>query len=235
VIPKGVYKRTPEMLANYSAAKKRYYQQNPAAKEVSRERARRAWQDPEYRAKHSGDNNASRRPEVRAKISAGKKGKPPTEKQLAQYVAYRIAYAGIPLSPERCAAISRGMTGKKRGPHSSSHRAALIVAQNRPEVRAKRSASLSGPNSGAWKGGITGERDRAESCLEYSDWRKAVFARDDYTCQVCGKRGGHLEAHHIVWWSQCRTLFYDVSNGLTACKMPCHMKGLHAPSMRLAG
>ncbi len=26
---------------------------------------------------------------------------------------------------------------------------------------------------------------------------KEVFARDDYTCQVCGKRGTHLEAHHL--------------------------------------
>lgn len=35
------------------------------------------------------------------------------------------------------------------------------------------------------------------NCKESKDWRCKVFERDDYTCQVCGKRGGDLEAHHI--------------------------------------
>jgi len=28
-------------------------------------------------------------------------------------------------------------------------------------------------------------------------WREKVFKRDNYTCQVCGKKGGYLIADHI--------------------------------------
>jgi 5-methylcytosine-specific restriction endonuclease McrA len=53
------------------------------------------------------------------------------------------------------------------------------------------------------------------------EWRKAVFERDDYTCMLCGKRGGVLEAHHILPFAYYPELRYEKSNGQTMCRK-CH-------------
>ena len=73
-----------------------------------------------------------------------------------------------------------------------------------------------------WRGGITNERKALMSVLEYKIWRISVFERDDYTCQICGKRGnGELHAHHIKPWAMYPELRYEISNGLTLCET-CH-------------
>lgn len=71
--------------------------------------------------------------------------------------------------------------------------------------------------------------------LEYNDWRKYVFNRDDCVCQRCGITGGNLHAHHIIPFSkiingynittvdkakECALLF-SVDNGVTLCEV-CH-------------
>lgn len=62
---------------------------------------------------------------------------------------------------------------------------------------------------------------RSRECKEYSKWRKAVYERDNYTCQECGKRGGELNAHHIKPYAKYPKLIYDVDNGITLCEK-CH-------------
>lgn len=60
--------------------------------------------------------------------------------------------------------------------------------------------------------------------LPPSEWRRirqAVFERDNYTCQYCGKCGGDLECDHIVPVSRGGT--NDISNLVTACK-ECNRK-----------
>ena len=59
--------------------------------------------------------------------------------------------------------------------------------------------------------------------IQYKKWRKAVFERDSYTCQVCQKVGGYLEAHHIKSWAKYPKLRYKINNGITLCKK-CHKK-----------
>lgn len=56
---------------------------------------------------------------------------------------------------------------------------------------------------------------------EYRDWRKTVFARDDYTCLWCGKRGVELNADHIKPFALYPELRLEISNGRTLC-VPCH-------------
>lgn len=64
-------------------------------------------------------------------------------------------------------------------------------------------------------------RDRQSS--KYRNWRNSVFERDNYTCAMCGMRGGRLNAHHIKSWVSTPDLRYDVENGVTLCTS-CHIK-----------
>ena len=50
---------------------------------------------------------------------------------------------------------------------------------------------------------------------------KCAFDRDDYTCILCGKRGGELNADHIESFSLRPDLRLDISNGRTLC-VECH-------------
>lgn len=55
------------------------------------------------------------------------------------------------------------------------------------------------------------------------DWRKSVFERDGYVCQVCGQKGGYLHADHIKPFAYYPDLRFELSNGRTLC-VPCHKK-----------
>lgn len=55
----------------------------------------------------------------------------------------------------------------------------------------------------------------------YVAWRGAVFARDDFSCLMCGpssKGAPDLESHHIKLWKTHPSLRYTISNGCTLCK-----------------
>ena len=82
----------------------------------------------------------------------------------------------------------------------------------------KKRPEISGKNHYNWKGGVNRQVGKD---LEYRTWRAAVFERDDYTCQTCGKRGCYLEAHHIKRWIDFPKLRFELDNGLTECN-PCH-------------
>lgn len=56
---------------------------------------------------------------------------------------------------------------------------------------------------------------------KYKAWRSAVYLRDIFTCRVCGKRGGYIEAHHIKPKSKFPTIAFLPANGITLCKK-CH-------------
>jgi len=88
-----------------------------------------------------------------------------------------------------------------------------------------------------WKGGITPIMQEIRHCVQYCQWRSDVFARDQYSCQECGLRGGWLEAHHLIEFNKiiskykinnlkeaimCEEL-WDINNGQTLCKK-CHDK-----------
>lgn len=54
-------------------------------------------------------------------------------------------------------------------------------------------------------------------------WRLFVFSRDDYTCQICGTRGGDLEAHHLESYADHAEERTNPENGVTLCKA-CHRR-----------
>lgn len=77
-----------------------------------------------------------------------------------------------------------------------------------------------GEKSILWKGGVSKNRVLRYSA-DMKAWRRAVFERDNYTCQNCGIRGAYLEAHHIKSFSQHPELRFEIGNGKTLCR-DCH-------------
>ena len=81
-----------------------------------------------------------------------------------------------------------------------------------------------GSNNPNWNAALTDEerdlrKHRGDHC--YKEWRRAVYERDNFTCQKCKKRGGDLNVHHIENFSACPHLRYEVDNGITFCEA-CH-------------
>lgn len=96
---------------------------------------------------------------------------------------------------------------------------------------------MTGESHHSWKGGVTDMSDKIRHMTEYIAWRTSTFEKDSYTCQMCGQRGGRLNADHIKPFSQvmeengirslkaareCEEL-WSPSNGRTLCE-PCHRK-----------
>lgn len=68
---------------------------------------------------------------------------------------------------------------------------------------------------------IQGEEYQQGPTLGYYDVRYYVFARDNYTCQVCKKKSKALHAHHIVYRSKGGTdRAYNLITVCTDCHTP---------------
>ena len=83
--------------------------------------------------------------------------------------------------------------------------------------------AISGENSHLWRGGVTSKSERSRKSQEYKEWRQQVLIRDDYTCQMCSKRGGDLEVDYLLPFAYYEDIRFEVLNGQTLCK-PCHKK-----------
>lgn len=85
--------------------------------------------------------------------------------------------------------------------HTPEVRALMSVAQKRRFLNTpawnkdKKVPQISGENHYLWKG-TTPINKWIRNRLEYQKWRKEVFERDNYTCQMCGQRGGKLVVDH---------------------------------------
>lgn len=75
------------------------------------------------------------------------------------------------------------------------------------------------------------DNKKARNCEQYKEWRTSVFTRDGFTCQICGKVGGKLNAHHIKHFATHIDLRYCVDNGITLCEK-CH-KEVHRRERQL--
>ena len=121
-------------------------------------------------------------------------------------------------------------------------------------------SSHKGKNHYNWKDGKTSLSERIRFLSEFSNWRKQIYERDNYTCQKCFKKGVKLNSHHIkpfaiilaeflqeynqfspiedketlVRLAITYTPFWEVKNGITYCKK-CHKEVNHywlIPNMR---
>ena len=103
----------------------------------------------------------------------------------------------------------------------------LIKVMQTDEYKSKSSMAKMGSNNPMWDPNKTDEEREREKIHSrrvpgYKDFRRNVYERDNYTCQVCGdESGGNLVAHHLNgfhWDIKGRT---DIDNGVTMCIM-CH-------------
>jgi len=137
--------------------------------------------------------------------------------------------------------IKRGIFGKGRKfrPHTEEEKIKIGNAQRgipkSKEHNKKNSEAQRGVKGHNWKGGLKLLRDSIRNCFKYRQWRSDVFTRDSFTCQLCFKSNGYLEAHHIKAYSKiisenniknlddalmCEEL-WNINNGQTLCKV-CH-------------
>jgi len=114
---------------------------------------------------------------------------------------------------------NKGLKGKQ------SHRFGYKMSKKTKEKIRKSQLKEKGNN---WKGGKSSMNQLIRKSTKFKEWRKAVFERDNYTCQECGFRNGKgkhrdLHPHHIKYLSEYPELAYEVENGQTLCK-DCHLK-----------
>lgn len=109
-----------------------------------------------------------------------------------------------------------------------------------------------GIKSPNWRGGITDLYELIRKSEQSKEWKKKVFARDNYTCQECGSKK-EIEVHHIKEFSLIfreflqlynqfspiedketllrlaltYELFWDIDNGETLC-YKCHNQIKHS-------
>lgn len=117
--------------------------------------------------------------------------------------------------------------GKSHTPEFRKWMSDLAKAQGRvpydpavgPPFKGKRGAEVP-----SWKGGVTPERQAFYSTDEWKACVKAIWKRDDATCQKCEKRYNHkgrsFEIHHIVPFS-CKRFRCEHWNLILLCA-ECH-------------
>jgi len=76
-----------------------------------------------------------------------------------------------------------------------------------------------------WRGGVTPLIEKIRRSKKYSKFRKLIFDRDDYTCKICGLRGGYIQVDHIKPMSLFPELTFEESNVRTLC-LKCHKNTL---------
>jgi len=124
-------------------------------------------------------------------------------------------FKGVKRSEEVRLKISLGHKGKK---FTEEHRKNLSLAKiGKPNLKRR------GKNHPLWKGGVTSTNQKNRESLEAVNWRRSVFKRDNFTCVLCGQKGGKLNADHIKPFAFYRHLRYIIANGRTLCEK-CHRK-----------
>ena len=83
-----------------------------------------------------------------------------------------------------------------------------------------------GEGNARWNPNLTDEQRKENESRQKDpkvrEWRKKVFQRDNFCCQICGSnKSGTLNVHHLNSWDWCIEERFNVENGITLCKY-CH-------------
>lgn len=110
--------------------------------------------------------------------------------------------------------------GKHYGPSKKGSEAQKLAWATVRRERPRKRIYPRGPDHPMWMGGRT-TADRVERLRFRRSMQKTIFARDNYTCQICNAYGGDIQVDHIKGWSQYPELRFVESNCRTLC-MACH-------------
>lgn len=141
-------------------------------------------------------------PETWKKISAAAKGR-----KHSQVTKDKIAKSHLGIRPSE--ETKRRISEVKKG----------TPAWN----KGKEYLQIRGENHPNWRGGVTPINEQIRKSIEYKEWRRAVFARDNYSCVDCGQLRGRIEADHIKTFAEYPELRFDIDNGRTLCH-DCHRR-----------
>jgi len=113
------------------------------------------------------------------------------------------------------------LCGKANGMYGKNH-----SKKSKKQLSLSRKGKYGREKNSNWKGGVSTENHLIRNSIQYKEWRKIIFERDDYTCQKCGAKSGngkavYLEAHHLKSFAEFPELRFDLDNGSTLCK-DCH-------------
>ena len=100
------------------------------------------------------------------------------------------------------------------------NRIKLLGKKQTPEQIEKRVSQYRKEAHWNWHGGITSV-DHLERLKFSKIMRKQILERDNYTCQMCGIRGGRLQVDHIQSWAEYVELRFEMNNCRTLCES-CH-------------
>lgn len=155
--------------------------------------------------------------ETKKKISEANKGKTRT---IEQRMKISLSHKGILCTEEQKNKISISLKGRKRTEEQKNHyKGRKLSLEERQKIRER----TTGEKNWNWKGGITPTNKKIRRSENFKSWRESVFARDNWTCQECKKRGIEIHPHHIKEFCNYPELRFDVSNGITLC-LSCHKK-----------
>lgn len=228
---------------------------------------------PKTEFKKGQNKGIPRTEEVKQKISLANKGKPSWIKGMTFKEAYgdraeeirnkqdikrSLKLRGRKHSPETILKMSIAKLGKKKS-KETKRKMSLAVTGRKHSEKTKRKLSdyftdkpnfkIRGDKSPSWKGGITPLVEIIRHSLEFKQWRKTIFERDNYLCQKCFIKRKYLHPHHKKLFSIIFTEFlqiydqfspiedretlarlamkykpfWEVNNGITFCK-DCHKK-----------
>lgn len=135
----------------------------------------------------------------RSEISKRYKPSEETKKKISEALKGRV------FSKETREKLSKALKGKQNS----------LGRRVSEEMRRKQSESQKGSLAPGWKGGVSSVNEKARRGLDFNLWREAVFARDNWTCQATGVRGGKLHPHHLQNFSQYPELRFAIDNGIT--------------------
>lgn len=143
--------------------------------------------------------------EHKRKISLATRGKKLSDEHKAKLKANHKGRTGMPLSEDHKKKI-----GEKNSVHMMGHT---------PWNKGLK-GFMAGEKHHNWKGGVTSRND-IERVLFRQSVQKAVFERDDCTCQICEEKGKIIHVDHIQKWSDYVELRFDINNCRTVC-VDCH-------------
>ena len=200
------------------------------------EKTKSLWQNPEYR-KHMIETKKGKIPKNIEILWKSWKGKKHTEKAKEKMRRVRLerkerfGYINSPKTRQKMSEIRKGRIPWNKGKKGVYSK----------EVREKMSGALKGKYgllSRNWKGGRTPLVKQIRWCFKYRQWRSDILTRDDFSCQLCGKKESPLEVDHypkrfitIFLQYSIKTFqealncdeLWNINNGRTLCKK-CHRK-----------